>query len=80
MKYEYVEEVDLCWLSACSIIIWPSNKPLQDNSNEIEGFELEGFLKDLYDKKHKVRFVDFSISFIEGEINKLSLFVFIVVH
>jgi len=25
----------------------------QDNSNEIEGFELEGFLKDLYDKKHK---------------------------
>lgn len=25
----------------------------QDNSNEIEGFELEGFLKDLYEKKHK---------------------------
>ena len=85
MKYEYIKEVDLCWLSACSIIICtiiilPSNKPLQDNSNEIEGFELEGFLKDLYERKHKVRFVDFSISFIEGEINKLSLFVFIVVY
>ncbi|KAL9975550.1 hypothetical protein ACROYT_G012722 [Oculina patagonica] len=25
----------------------------QDNSNEIEGFELEGFLKDLYERKHK---------------------------
>lgn len=25
----------------------------QDNSDEIEGFELEGFLKDLYQKKHK---------------------------
>ncbi|XP_074617842.1 calretinin-like isoform X5 [Acropora palmata] len=25
----------------------------QDESNEIEGFELEGFLKDLYQRKHK---------------------------
>lgn len=27
---------------------------LQDDSHEIEGYELEGFLNDLYQKKHKV--------------------------
>lgn len=27
----------------------------KDNSSEIEGCELEGFLKDLYERKHRVR-------------------------
>ena len=49
------------------LLIWRSNIPFQNNSNEIEGFELEGFLKDLYERKHKVRFVDYSIAVIEGE-------------